>query len=180
MLAAAPSVEARSGTLLHVGCGNERVTDEGPLDGYDEVRLDIDPNCKPDIIASMTDMGDIGPFDMVYSSHSLEHLDPDGVRLALAEFFRVLKPGGAVMIFVPDLEDVPLTEEPLYESPAGPICGLDLMYGLRSCLHLMPYMAHKTAFVRATLEGVLLEAGFSPVHVKRIGCYNLIATARKP
>lgn len=174
-----PTLATRSGTILHIGCGNERIEDHW-FPGYTEIRLDIDPNCKPDIVASMTDLGDIGLFDVVYSSHCLEHLAPDDVRVALRECLRVLKPGGALLMFVPDLEDVPHTEEVLFISPAGPITGLDLLHGLRSCLHLMPYMQHLTAFTRATLSGVIEEAGFAKVYVKRIEPYNLIAAAVKP
>lgn len=174
-----PSATERSGSILHVGCGNEHMS-EGMFADYTEVRLDIDPNCNPDIVASMTDMGEIGPFDLVYASHCLEHLAPADVMVALGECLRVLRPGGAVLFFVPDLEGVPMTEDVLYVSPAGPICGLDLMYGLRHCLHLMPYMAHLTAFTRDTLAAALESAGFDRVYVKRIECYNLIAGAVKP
>ena len=77
----------------------------------------------------MVDMGDIGPFDAVYSSHSLEHLAPYEVPDALANFYRVLKPGGYTLIIVPDLEGIKADEEELYMSPCGPITGLDLIYG---------------------------------------------------
>lgn len=167
---------ARPGTVLHVGCGGERITD-GPLSRYAETRLDIDPNMAPDIVASMTDMGDIGPFDMVYSSHSLEHLTAADVDLALAEFLRVLKPGGGVLIFVPDVEGVEPTDDVLYEAPCGPITGRNLIFGLE--IPSQPYMRHLTGFVRDTLEQALTKAGFSDVFVKRIDCHNLIAAARK-
>jgi hypothetical protein len=64
---------------------------------------------------------------------------------------RVLKPGGCVVVFVPDLEGVEATDEVLYEAPCGPITGLDLIYGLRSAWP-QPHMAHHTGFVRDTLE----------------------------
>jgi ubiquinone/menaquinone biosynthesis C-methylase UbiE len=42
--------------------------------------------------------------DFVYSSHFLEHLNrPAGIRL-LRDCYRVLRPGGAIRICVPDLE----------------------------------------------------------------------------
>ena len=43
-------------------------------------------------------------FDAVYGSHVLEHLEPEAGAQLLQECFRVLKPGGAVRIVVPDLE----------------------------------------------------------------------------
>jgi len=42
--------------------------------------------------------------DVVYSSHTLEHLVPDDARRLLAEAHRVLRPGGLIRIIVPDLE----------------------------------------------------------------------------
>ena len=43
-------------------------------------------------------------FDAVYSSHVLEHFDPDQGRFLLSESFRVLTKGGVLRIVVPDLE----------------------------------------------------------------------------
>ena len=85
--------------VLHVGCGSEPLP--AWLGEVTETRLDIEPACNPDIVATMTDLGAIGPFDMVYSSHCLEHLMPYEVPVALSEFRRVLAPGGVVMINVP-------------------------------------------------------------------------------
>jgi predicted SAM-dependent methyltransferase len=42
--------------------------------------------------------------DMIYSSHMLEHLRPDQAQFVLDECHRVLKPGGALRLVVPDLE----------------------------------------------------------------------------
>jgi predicted SAM-dependent methyltransferase len=44
--------------------------------------------------------------DACYCSHVLEHLRPDDAGRALAELFRVLRPGGVVRIVVPDLRRV--------------------------------------------------------------------------
>lgn len=46
-----------------------------------------------------------GAFAEIYASHILEHLDyKDELGKALAEWYRVLRPGGRVRISVPDLE----------------------------------------------------------------------------
>jgi SAM-dependent methyltransferase len=164
-------------SVLHVGCGFESLP--AWLAGCEEVRLDIDPRCDPDIVASLTDLGEIGPFDMVFSSHCLEHLSPHEVPVALAEFHRVLKPGGSVVAFVPDLEGVEPTEAVLFKSAAGPITGMDLFYGLRSALKVQPYMAHRTGFVRDTLKAALEGAGFAQSEAVRLSCYNLMGAARK-
>ena len=165
------------GRLLHPGCGGEVLPFW--LSGCQEVRLDIDPRVNPDIVASITDMGEIGTFDFVYTAHTLEHLYQHEVPIALAEFKRVLNPGGAVMIFVPDLEGVEPNYDVLYESPGGPICGIDLFYGPARYVEQNMYYAHHTGFIQRTLEKVLTEAGFESVTVKRVGDHNLMGVGKK-
>lgn len=160
--------------MLHVGCGGEHLP--GWFGECDEVRLDIDAMHAPDIVASMTDMGDIGGFDVVYSSHSLEHLYPHDVNRALREFARVLKPGGRAVILVPDLEDVRPTTDVVYVSPSGPICGLDMYYGHGRLVEAMPYMAHHCGFTSATLREALEGAGFVSITMTRLPQHNLMAT----
>lgn len=166
-----------TGTVLHPGCGEQPLPEW--MAGTIETRLDIDKNCNPDIVASITDMGDIGEFDHIFTSHTLEHLYQYDVQKALAEFKRVLKPGGDVIIFVPDVEGVECNNDVLYVSEAGAICGLDLYYGLTEYVKQSPYYAHHTAFTRATLEAQLIEAGFSKVVVKRMPDHNLMAVGVK-
>ena len=164
--------------LLHVGCGGDPIPEwaEGK---YAEIRLDICPDHSPDILASMTDMGEIGQFDAIHCSHALEHLMPHEADIALTEFMRVLAPGGFAVVFVPDLEDVKATEEVLFEAPGGPITGLDLLYGLRKVLPTMPFMAHRTGFTTDTARKAFEKAGFSKIETRRLANYNLMIVAVK-
>ena len=141
--------------------------------------MDIDPGCNPDIVGSITDIGDIGEFDVVYSCHCLEHVHGHEVARVLAEFHRVLRPGGAVLIFVPDLENVHPTDEVLFNAPVGPITGMDLFYGKQDMIERMPHMAHKTGFTANSLKASMDAAGFMPVAVKRLHCFNLFGAGRK-
>jgi len=166
------------GSLLHVGCGGEPMP-EWAVGKYQEVRLDVSEDHQPDVLASMTEMGDIGEFDAIHCSHALEHLVPHEVPTALGEFLRVLKPGGFAVVFVPDLQDVKATEDVLFTAPCGPVTGLDLLYGLRRLLPEMPYMAHRTGFVQDTLAAAFKSAGFSRVSTQRLENYNLMAVAIK-
>src|SRR3546814_7773305 len=98
-------------------------------DRWGETRLDIDPAVAPDVVASMTAMPMVpeASHDAVFSSHNLEHLFPHELRAALAEFRRVLKPGGFVLAMVPDIQKAAAAiaagqgHLPLYVSPSGPI-----------------------------------------------------------
>lgn len=161
-------------SILHVGCGRSPLP---PLFvGYEEVRLDIDPDVQPHIVASITDLGDIGPFDALYTSHCLEHLYPHEVLGALQGFKRVLKPGGAAIIIVPDLEGVQPTDDTVYDSPAGPVSGLDMIYGMARLIATNPYMAHHCGFVQQTLTEVIEAAGFAKCDTTRVH-HNLYAVA---
>lgn len=149
------------------------------LTGFKETRLDINPDVNPDIVASMTDLGDIGQFDAVLCVHALEHLHPYEVSKALGEFRRVLNPNGVAIVFVPDLEDVKPTEEVLFTSPAGPITGLDLMYGFRQATQENTYMKHLTGFNRDSLEKALIDSGFRDVRAIRLDNYDLMGAGVK-
>lgn len=73
-------------------------------EGY--IRVDIDPEKKPDIVADITDMSSAVAdcsCDEVVAGHVLEHIEWPDSFTAMAEFARVLKPGGVVKISVPDM-----------------------------------------------------------------------------
>ena len=125
-------------TFLHVGCGPKRkdqTTRAFNSPDWNELRLDIDPSVQPDIIGTMTDMSALADasVDAIFSSHNIEHLYPHEVPLALAEFKRVLKADGFVVITCPDLQSVCALVaqdkllEPAYTAPAGPIAPLDIL-----------------------------------------------------
>ena len=163
--------------VLHVGCGAPRDDTLHPHfrePGWREVRLDINPEFKPDIVASITDMHmvEAASVDAVWSSHILEHLFAHEAPLALREFHRVLKPGGFVLLTLPDLQAVAelvakdKLDDEAYMSLAGPITPLDMIYGLRSALAAgyLP-MAHRTGFTPRTMQKALLAAGFPRVQL---------------
>jgi len=180
-------------TVLHVGPGHRQSGAKLP-DGFEsgewkEIRLDIDPGNEPDILGSMLDMSAVGSgsVDAIYSAHNIEHVYAHEVPLVLAEFLRVLKPEGFVVVTCPDLQAVcamvakgGLTE-PAYQSKAGPITPLDILYGhgdaLKAGYH---FMAHKTGFTEGSLTQALLEAGFAQVASKcRARGWDLWALATK-
>ncbi len=166
-------------TFLHVGCGpqrKDRTTRGFNTPDWHEIRLDIDPTVNPDIIGTMTDMSAVAAesVDAIYSSHNIEHLYPHEVPIALAEFRRVLKPDGFVVITCPDLQSIcalvaedKLTE-PAYSSPSGPIAPLDVLYGHRpSMIRGNLYMAHRCGFTQKVLIGTLQSSGFMAVAAQK-------------
>jgi ubiquinone/menaquinone biosynthesis C-methylase UbiE len=162
-------------TLLHVGCGNTPKPDG--YGGYTETRLDSDQTVGVDILASIVAMPMLKDeeFEAVYCSHTLEHVYHHEVTMALAEFFRVLKPGGMVEILVPDLQGIGSRlaagelDTPIYLTTMGPIAPLDLLYGHRASVAQGRLgMAHKTGFTQQTLRTALHRAGFEKVLVDRV------------
>ena len=57
-------------------------------------------------------------FIAVYASHLLEHLHLDDARLLLRECYRVLQPGGAIRLVVPDLQSIVHEYVGTFEFPA--------------------------------------------------------------
>lgn len=179
-------------TVLHVGCGPEDPAKLPaaffPAGPWRELRLDIDPAVAPDIVASITDMAVVptGSVHGIWSAHNLEHLAAHEVPLALAEFHRVLAPGGFALVTMPDLQQVAelvaegKLEDAAYTSAMGPIAALDMLYGHRASIASgNGFMGHRTGFVASTLARHLEAAGFQSVRVQRDGHFALWASGVK-
>ncbi len=166
-------------TFLHVGCGpkhKDQTTRGFNSPDLQELRLDIDQSVAPDIVGTMTDMSTVADasVDALFSSHNIEHLYRHEVPVALAEFKRVLRPDGFVVITCPDLQSVCALVaqdkllDPAYTSPAGPITPLDILYGHRPPMARGNlYMAHRCGFTQKVLSGTLQASGFVAVAAKR-------------
>jgi predicted SAM-dependent methyltransferase len=183
---------ARSKTVLNVGCGYPlRQKLHGHFQGpeWREIRLDIDPAVQPDIVCSITDISPISAdsVDAVWSSHNLEHLQRHEVPLALAEFLRVLKPYGLLLLTLPDLQQVARLvvedrlEDSAYISQSGPITPLDMIFGHTASLARgNRFMAHRTGFTARSLHKLLIEGGFVEVTLRLSTSFDLWATGYRP
>lgn len=161
--------------FLHVGCGpkhKDQTTRSFAQNDWLEIRLDIDESVKPDVVGTMTDMALVpdGSVEAIFSSHNIEHLFPHEVPKALAEFLRVIKDDGFVVLTCPDLKSVcalvaddKLTDT-AYNSPAGPIAPLDILYGHRPPMERGNlFMAHRCGFTQKSLTATLQSCGFASV-----------------
>jgi hypothetical protein len=177
--------------VLNVGCGkprkdkiDARFRDESQ---WCEIRLDLDPEARPDILADLTDLSVLpeGSVQALHSAHNLEHLYAHQVVPALQGFLRVLEWGGELVIHTPDLQTIAAfiaqgsLETPLYTAPAGAITPLDMAYGLSAAIERgSVLMAHRTGFTNATLAAKVEQAGFSNIHIVR-DRFDLALTAYK-
>ncbi len=87
-------------TNIHLGCG------EKYLKGY--LHIDINDGKHIDY---KTDVRDLHMFednsvDKIYSSHTLEYFNREEVVSVLEEWKRVLKPGGVLLLAVPNFESI--------------------------------------------------------------------------
>ena len=87
--------------ILDLGCGHLHweFHDEGTA-----TRVDIREECEPDYRCDLRSLpfGD-NQFDIVFSSHTLEHFSREEFPKVIAEWLRVMKMDGELRLIVPDL-----------------------------------------------------------------------------
>ena len=125
--------------VLNVGGHSKEIPLPPQYADFEHLLLDIDPKGSPDIVCDARNLTslDANQFDSVYCSHNLEHYYHHDVPRVLAGFLHVLNDGGFAYIAVPDIDKVMrLTidrgldiSDVLYQSDAGPITVLDVLYG---------------------------------------------------
>lgn len=133
---------------LHLGCGEVYIQGWINIDLHN-AKADVKADCKaipyPDNSA-----------DMVLASHLLEHFDFKEAFVVLAEWKRVLKPGGMLIIEVPDLlEHCKI----VVNSPSDCSTAMPGIYGFP----WLPGHAHKYGYTPDQLMWTLQTAGFREV-----------------
>jgi len=153
-----------------------------------QVRVDIDPDAAPDIVADITDLSMIesGAADALWTAHCVEHLYAHLVPAALAEIRRVLRDDGFACIVVPDMQRIAgmiaedRMHETLYVSAAGPVTPHDMVFGFGPAIaDGQLAMAHRCGFTPAVMTRCVAEAGFGGYAVLRRANYELAALVRK-
>lgn len=164
--------------VINVGGNSKAIPLPPQYAEFEHLLLDIDPKGSPDILCDARKLTslDADQFDAVYCSHNLEHYYRHDVRVVLAGFLHVLKDGGFAHIRVPDIQEVMRVtvendldiDDVLYQSPAGPIMVLDVLYGYSVEIERsgQEFFAHKTGFTQKSLSKALKNAGFSLIYSK--------------
>ncbi|HHP7245730.1 MAG TPA: class I SAM-dependent methyltransferase [Elainellaceae cyanobacterium] len=134
--------------------------------------LDIEARPEVDFIGDAADLSqfETDSVEAIYASHVLEHfyynIDNELIK-TLAEWHRVLKPGGKLLISVPDLQTLCW----LYISPD--LMPLDRHHLMRIIFggQTNQYDIHKVGFDVDTLGLYLAEVGFE--QYERVSEFNL-------
>ncbi|MCA2658868.1 MAG: class I SAM-dependent methyltransferase [Microcystis sp. M049S2] len=162
--------------VLNVGGNSKAIPLPPQYSEFEHLLLDIDPKGSPDIVCDARNLTTLesGQFDAVYCSHNLEHYYRHDVQRVLAGFLHVLKDGGFAHIRVPDIQELMRItidrgldiDDVLYQSPAGLIMVLDVLYGYSVEIERSKkdFFAHKTGFTHKSLLKALQKAGFSKIY----------------
>jgi hypothetical protein len=143
---------------------------------WEEVRLDPSPEAAPDIQDGFPDMRAVEDAccDAVFTAHSLERLYPHQVMAALGNCLRVLKEDGYIVVLCADIQQAcaMIAQDNLlgtaYDSPAGAVTPLDILYGFRPALAAgrLEY-ACRCGFTSKALMSSLAQSGFGTVWSSR-------------
>ena len=140
-----------SAIKLHLGCGQRHIP------GF--VHVDLLPAAHVDVIAAVQGLPVANDSaSLIYASHVLEHFDRRACRSVLAEWFRVLRPGGILRLAVPDFAACAAI---YYEN--GLADGLSGLVGLIVGGQRDEYDFHKMIFDEPFLSRILHETGFQAV-----------------
>ena len=173
-----PGRQAKRPIRLNLGSGGKTVptyrnTDLFPSPGVQE----------------LFDMGKIpyetGTVHAIYCEHALEHLSHQAARKAVAEWARVLRYGGDLILKVPDLNAcckklVSASETDLYSTGNQQVVTEKewyryTIYGYQKGPDAEPAenQYHKTGFTQTELQNLLVENGFEDISIKEYdGCFT--------
>lgn len=140
---------------LHLGCGDVRI------DRW--CNVDVDPLVQPDVVDDITTLEKFSDnfAERIYACHVLEHVSHADVPRVLATWYRVLAPGGALYISVPDIDRIvriyTANWDHFQTRPNTPWIGL--LYGGQ----LDAFDFHRTGFNMCWMTELLERAGFNDI-----------------
>lgn len=151
--------------IVDLGCGtNPMKTDEGQVVTVD-VRKDVNPDYQCDLRRLPFATAE---FDIVYSSHTLEHFPRNEVDAVLDEWIRILKPDGEFRMVLPS---VAWAAEQISKGIIDDNV-LNVLYGSQEYKENF----HKVGFTPQTVKKMLTDKGFKKVDIQTEG-FNMLIRA---
>lgn len=86
---------------LNLGAGKEHFDRKA---GW--INVDIQESCHPDVVANCDDLSgfaELDSVDLIVANHLIEHMGCGGADGLFREAYRVLKPGGSLIVTVPNI-----------------------------------------------------------------------------
>lgn len=133
--------------------------------------MDIASRPEVDVIGDVRDLSrfETDSVAEIYASHVLEHLPFTIAERALAEWFRVLAPGGMLRVAVPDLQVIFRLMELPQVSTRGVFDLTRFIYGGQ----LDEHDYHRSGFTVETLAAVMEQIGFRSI--RRVPSFGMFA-----
>ena len=134
---------------LNLGCGKHY------KEGF--VNIDAFDTTVADMLMSVEDLAfPSNSVDAIEACQLIEHLGYHHTIFALGEWFRVLKPGGTLLIETPDLEAS--MRQYLHGDHDAKKEILTWIYGVES-----PGMEHRLCFPKVLIKNLLKKSGFTAI-----------------
>lgn len=160
-------VKKRKKKIIDLGCGeNKYKSDEGEVIGCD-IREEVKPDYRIDLHILPFETNQ---FDIVYSSHTLEHFGRDEVESVLDEWVRILKPGGEFRLVIPNIAWA--AEQIVAGNMSFDV--LNVLYGQQE----YKTNFHKMGFIPQMIEDMFRARGLT-IKARRLDGYNIILVAVK-
>jgi ADP-heptose:LPS heptosyltransferase/predicted SAM-dependent methyltransferase len=103
-------VQYTRGRGLELGCSIQKLYPHFiGIDNRQDAKLFGHP-INPDIYVDTAERLEFfatGTLDFVFSSHLLEHIEPERVTGAVKDWMRIIKPGGYLVLYLPDEDEYP-------------------------------------------------------------------------
>ena len=140
------------GLRLNLGCGRY------PKRKF--INIDIQPSVSPDVVADVLSLHyEKNSIEEIYCGHLLEHFNFEEGLLAISHWVDILKPGGSIMITVPDFD---IFIKPYLDNPtAQNIKELNDVFIYSYCQE----SHHKYCYNGSLLESMMLRCGLSHVEL---------------
>lgn len=151
---------------IDIGCGETNRASEFP--DYELVRVDIRDECKPDYRCDVSCLPfGTESFDLVFSSHVLEHFPRGKWEGVLDEWCRLCKVGGHILLILPNITWATKKLEETQDEPDWDT--LNVFYGAQS----NDFDYHYNGFTEKRLQKALEDRHFKVVEVSHSG-YNML------